>query len=111
MLGLSIILGVKRVLDADPDRADEVLVDEAAGLAMDLLLPGTGPIGTYATQTARGELKTLSLLFPTVYTWILDAYLGDILEEGDPEGARYIRRSMETPWGQVDLMRRLFGGY
>lgn len=109
LIGLSIMLSVKRVADAEPDRRGAVLADEVAGLAMDLIVPGTGPIGTYATQTARGELRTLSLLFPTVYTWIIDAYFGEILEEADPEGVQYIREAMQSDQGMIELMYRMFG--
>jgi hypothetical protein len=109
LMGLSIMLSVKQVADAAPDRRGAVLADEVAGLSMDLILPGAGPIGTYATQSARGELRTLSLLFPTVYTWLIDAYIGDALEQADPDGVRYVHRAMQSNQGMIELLHRMFG--
>lgn len=111
MIGLSIFLGAKAVYDAEPDRKMAVLCDEVASFSLSLILPTAGPIGRYASQTARGELHVLSMVFPTMYTWVLDAYIGETLEAADPEGASYIRRAMQTQEGQLDLIYRMFGGY
>ena len=109
MLGLSILLSAKRVMDAEPERRSAVLTDEVAAFAMDAILPGAGPLGAYATQTARGELKPFSIVFPTAYSWILDAYVGDALEQADPEGSRIIRQSVGDDEKMIDMWYGIFG--
>ena len=111
LLGLSILMGIHRVLEAEPDRQGAVALGEVAAFGLDLIAPGSGPIGRYGVETLNGELRTLSILFPTVYTWVIDAYFGEVFEAADPEGARYIRKAMQTQQGQVDLIQRLFGGF
>ena len=111
LVGLSIYISIQKVLSAEPDRQTAVLVDEVAATGLDMLVPTAGPIGAYATQTVRGELHLLSQLFPTAYTWVIDAYFGEILEEADPEGASYIRDSLKSQWGTAELFQRLFRGF
>lgn len=107
LLGISIFLSVKRVIEAEPDRRGEVLTFEI----FDHLLFGLPTLLPAVEQYIAEETTVLSQLFPHPYMVVLDLMIGKTLVEQDPEGARYIKNAMKTPDGQYNLMRRLFGGF
>ena len=107
LLGISIFMSVKRVIEAEPEHRGEVLAFEI----FDHLLLGLPSIYMAAEQLVAEETTVLSQLFPHPYMVMIDLMIGKSLVEQDPEGARYIRNSMRTPMGQYNLMRRLFGGF
>lgn len=107
LLGISIFISVKRVLEAEPERRGDVLTFEI----WDHILFGLPSLIPAVEQYVSEETTVLSRLFPHPYMILLDLAVGQTLIEQDPEGARYIEKALRTPAGQVDLMMRLFGGY
>ncbi|MCO8123236.1 hypothetical protein NHH03_15920 [Stieleria sp. TO1_6] len=111
LIGLSVFLSAKEVMDASPERRNAVLIDEVAAFSADMIMPMTGEAARYATQTSRGELRILSRMFPTAYTWAIDAYFGEAIEASDPEGVKYFNWSMRSWDRQLQMFSRMFRGY
>ena len=107
LLGISVFMSVKRVIEAEPDRRGEVLAFEV----FDTILFGLPTLIPAAEQYIAEETTVLSELFPHPYMVMIDLMIGKSLVEQDPEGARYIKRALRTPGGTHQLMRRLFGGF
>jgi len=107
LLGISVFLSVKRVLEAEPGRRGEVLAFEV----FDHMLLGLPTLLPAAEKYLAEETTVLSELFPHPYMVMIDLMIGKSLVEQDPEGARYIKRALRTPGGTEQLMRRMFGGF
>jgi hypothetical protein len=108
LVGLSILVSAFNILSAEPGRVEEVTIDEAASWAAGSLIPWGGPMGSYATQSARGEFHPMTMVFPTPFTWMIDAFLGPAMEENDPAGAARIRRSIGNPLLETQMYMDLF---
>jgi hypothetical protein len=108
LVGLSILISAYNILSAEPGRVEEVTIDEAASWAAGNLVPWGGPMGSYATQSARGEFHPMTMVFPTPFTWMIDAYLGPVMEENDPAGAARIRRAIGNPLLETQMYMELF---
>jgi hypothetical protein len=108
LAGLSVLISGYNILSAEPDRRVAVTVDEAAAFGAELILPGTGPMASYATQSSRGEFHLMTRIFPHPFMWMIDAYLGETMEENDPAGAARIRRSFGSPLLETQMYMDLF---
>lgn len=108
LLGLAMILSAWNILAADPDRHDEVAIDEAASWAAGWYIPWAGPMGSYATQSARGEFHPATMVLPIPFMWMLDAYLGPAMEANDPAGAAKIRAAIGSPLLETQMYMEMF---
>lgn len=100
----------ERVLDAPPEERGYETRKQVAGFAGSMVFPTLGPVAEYGVETAEKGPRAMSLAFPTVYTWLLDAYIGEELERQDPEGARLIRRAASgDAQATIDFWKGLTG--
>lgn len=109
MLGLSAYLSWDRIQSAPEEKRGDVAGQEAAGFAADLVFPTAGVYAKHAVRTEQEGLQPTSLAFPTPYTWLLEAWVGDTLVEQDPEGAKLVERSYTDPAAAEEFWRRLTG--
>ena len=89
------------------------MVDEAAGFAADLALPlpGSGNVAKYAVQSSRGEFHLMTKMFPTGYTWVLDATFGDVFDMIDEPSKRELREGSKSPLKALQMWERAFRGH
>ena len=108
LVGLSLLISAWNIIAADPGRHDEVAIDEAAAFAVSWVIPWAGPIGSYATQSARGEFHPATMVLPIPGIWLLDAFLGPAMEANDPAGAAKIRRAIGNPLLETQMYMEMF---
>lgn len=109
MLGLSAYMSWDRIRSARPEKQRDIAAREVAGFAADLVFPTAGVYASHGVRTAQEGLQPMSLAFPTPYTWLLEAWIGDELVRQDPEGAALVQRAYTDPDAAVEFWERLAG--